>query len=129
MEILRPSWTAAVFLHEWRAGNLLLRRNEHGYEQHTEGKRGELTSAHWFCKRLLRRPCTGRHQRVLRGGCGGQVHGQKRVWMRVSASPRRYDGEGLLQLRVHTENGPLARNTIHVRRVVLGRRTETYRGR
>ena len=94
-----------------------------------EGKRGELTHAHRFCKRLLRRPCTGWHQRVLRARCGGQVDGRNRVWMRVSASTRRYDEEGLLQLSVHTEDGPFATNTIHVGLVVLGRRTETYRGR
>ena len=35
---------------------LALGRNEHGYELQTEGKRGELTYAHRFCNRLLRRP-------------------------------------------------------------------------
>ena len=44
-----------------------------GYEQQAEGKRGELTYAHRFCRRLLRRPRAGWRQRVLRGGCGSQV--------------------------------------------------------
>jgi hypothetical protein len=86
--MLRPSWTAAVFLFERRACRSLLRRNEHGYEQQTEGKRGELTSAHRFCKRLLRRPCTGWHRRLLRAGCGSQVEPRNRLWMRFSVSRR-----------------------------------------
>ena len=79
-----------------------LRRNEHGYEQQTEGKCGELTHAHRFCKRLLRRPCTGRHQRVLRGGCGSQVDWRHQLWLWVSASKRRADEVGLLRLVVLT---------------------------
>ena len=63
-----------------------------------EGKRGELTYAHRFCKRLLRRPCTGWHQRVLRGRCGGQVDRRKRVWMRFSASTRRASEGRMLHL-------------------------------
>ena len=93
---------------------LAFEENEHGYEQQTQGKRGELTYAQWFCKRLLRRPCTGWHQRVLRGGCGSQIDRRKRVRVRVSASWWRYDEDGLLQLSVHTEDGPSAGNTIHV---------------
>ena len=61
----------------------------HGYEQRNEGKRGELTYAHRFCKRLLRRPCTGWHRRLLRARCGSQVERRKRLWMRFSTSTRR----------------------------------------
>lgn len=97
-EILRPSWTAAVFLHERRARSSLLRRNEHGHEQQTEGKRGELAYAHWLRKRLLRRPCTGWHRRLLRARCGSQVDRWNRLWMWVSDSTRRVDEGGLLRL-------------------------------
>ena len=90
--------TAAVFLHERRACRSLLRRHEHGYEQWTEGQRGELTYAGRCCKRLLRRPCTGWHDRVLRGRCGGQVDGRNGLWLRVGASTRRADEGGVLHL-------------------------------
>ena len=95
--MLRPSGTAAVFLHERRACSSLLRRNKHGYEQRNEGKRGELTYAHRFCKRLLRRPCTGWRQRVLRGRCGGQVDRRCWVWVRRSAAARSAQEVSLLR--------------------------------
>jgi hypothetical protein len=70
----------------------------HGYEQQT-GKRGELTYPYRFCK-LLRWPCTGRDERVLRRGCGSQVDWRNGVWMRVSASTRHIDEGGVLHLVV-----------------------------
>jgi hypothetical protein len=83
---------------------LALRRDEHGYEQQTEGKRGDLTYAHRFCKRLLRRPCTGWHRCVLRARCGSQVERRDGVWMRVSAPTRRV--EGVLHLVEQTRTYP-----------------------
>ena len=79
---------------------LAFEENKHGYEQQTEGKRGELTYPDRFCKRLLRRPCTGWHQRVLRGGCGSQVDWRNGVWMRFSGSTRHPGEEGVLHLVV-----------------------------
>ena len=98
--IMRPWWAAAVFLHERRACTSLLRRNEHGYEQQAEGKRGELTYPHWFCKRLLRRPSAGWYRRVLREGCHSQVDRRNGLWVWVSASTRRSEDWGVLRLAV-----------------------------
>ena len=97
---MRPWWAAAVFLHERRACTSLLRRNEHGYEQQAEGKRGELTYPHWFCKRLLRRPSAGWYRRVLREGCHSQVDRRNGLWVWVSASTRRSEDWGVLHLAV-----------------------------
>jgi hypothetical protein len=75
---------------------LAFEESDHGYEQQTEGKRRELTYPYRVCK-VLRRPCTGRHHRVLREGCGSQVEWRNGMWMRVSAPTRRAD-DGVLHL-------------------------------
>ena len=57
-----------------------------------------------FCNRLLRRPSTGRHRRLLRAGCGSQVERRKRLWMWISDSTRRADEGGVLHLSAQTAN-------------------------
>ena len=113
---MRPWWTAAVFLHERRACSPL-GGDEHGYEQQPQGKRGELTYADRFCKRLLRRPCTGWLQRVLRGRCGSQVDRRNRVWVQHSAAARRAQQVIVLRLRCKTSGidafGPLFQLLTH----------------
>ena len=49
-------------------------------------------------KRLLRRPCTGWHRRLLRARCGSQVERRKRLWMRFSTSTRRASEGRMLHL-------------------------------
>ena len=92
---------------------LALRRNDHGYEQQSEGKRGELTYAHRFCERLLRRPCTGWHRRLLRARCDSQVDRRNRLWMWVSDSTRRASEGRLLRLVVQAANVALTRTKEH----------------
>ena len=96
--ILRPSWNAAVFLPERRTNSSLMRRNEHEHDQKAEGGRGELTYGPRFCRQLLRRPCTGWHQRVLCRRCDGQVDRRDGVWVRVSPSTKCADEGGVLHL-------------------------------
>ena len=91
--------------------------NEHGYEHQPQGKRGELRYADRFCNRLLRRPCTGWHQRVLRERCGRQVDRRNRVWVQCSAAPRRAQQVILLRLGCRTSGidafGPLFQLLTH----------------
>jgi hypothetical protein len=66
----------------------------------------DLTYAHQFCQRLLRRPCTGWHRRLLRARCGSQVERRKRLWMRFSVSTRRASESGMLHLVGQTRTYP-----------------------
>ena len=85
---------------------LAFEETEHGHEQQTEGKRRELTYGPRFRKRLLRRPGTGWHRRLLRARCVSQVERRKRLWMRFRASTRRaYEG-GMLHLVGQTRTYP-----------------------